>query len=184
MAKRGRKRNLKAREPNGRAQRNKAMAREDVQSVVKAQRIAHLGATAKNATDPCFESALGRLYLRHRHERNWLMRYEAGKLYAQHHRIYLRVCGAPDVASSILGKVIVDGERVSHEPDSNRDISAVKRFLSAAGALKDAGHDVYRVVTMLVIADCDLSDRSALLIDAGLDALAKHYRFDGIERAA
>ncbi|WP_453968120.1 hypothetical protein [Amorphus sp. MBR-141] len=175
---------MKSREPNGKVQRDTAARREDIQGVVKAQRIIHHGATSSNAIDPRFESALGRLYLRHASSDRWMRRFEAGRLYAKQHRAYLRICGAPDVARSILGKVIVDGERVSHEPDSDQDVAAVKRFLGAAGALKDAGRDVYRVVTMLTISDCDLADRNMAMIEAGLDALSAHYGLDSIGKAA
>ena len=183
MSRAGRKRKIAPR-VGGRLQRSNTQHREDIQAVVKAQRITHHGATPETAGDARYETALGRLYMDRQTDSQWLRRYEAGRTYHSQHRRYLSICDAPSSATCTLGKVLVDGDPSWDQGNDDADISSVRRFVEAYRALKDCGSDVYRAVTCLVVSDVPVSASSVKLVENGLDALVAHYRLDAREKAA
>jgi len=183
MSRAGRKRKLGQR-TNGRL-RNKAPSeiREDVQRVVKDQRIEHHGATPENAQEPLWETALGRLFMAKRKgDDRWLSRYEAGRRYSMAHRRYLSACDAPSTTTCTLGQFMPGKGRVVIDDEAEK--RARDQFLDAWRVLKAEGNAVYRVVTALVLSDIEISESSQPLVDKGLDALVSHYRLDGARAAA
>ena len=174
----GRLKKTGPRELNGRASRKirhvKARGQDEMKTGLEA-RSRHYGVSTEKATDPKYESAIGRWCIAGKITQ---IQYAAAVKYQSDAFDYSRMISGPKPSGAVdLNRVQGSG---THDPElsAQRDIELKKRMSGALGAvgmvpLTHRVH-VYKAIADVVVNDMDLPGQINM-VQLGLDVLAIYY---------
>lgn len=162
--KRGRKRRIVERQPNGQPRRSEPAMRDDVQAVVVEARMRHFGVPRDVARKDLAGYAAGRMYLRGVIDREEL---EALERYGALRSAYLVSLAGPKGAASVAFERVAP--MTGDIPPDARDAELMGRWLQVSDALSAAHARAHRAVAE--VAHCDVEQDMTDGLRCGLEAL-------------